>query len=112
MFYLALTQVVQRFRPIAELAQDLRHGTRNEDVARISTIHHPLGDVDSAARYVPVGVDIFDPVDGTAVHSHPDLEGGKMPQSAVYFARAADRSHRIAQVDQRHSAASRRTQLL
>ncbi|PYU11445.1 MAG: hypothetical protein DMG29_15880 [Acidobacteria bacterium] len=67
---LRFTQIVQQVRPGAELPEHFGHGARNQDVPRVSAVHHPLGDVDAPAGYVAVRVDIGHAIDRAGVDAH------------------------------------------
>src|SRR6059058_2372833 len=77
--------------PVAVLGQVVGHMPGQKNVSRIAAIHYPLGNIDSRSRYVGFVINIPDPVDRTAVHSHPQPDTGMILQR---FADLERTSHR------------------
>ena len=75
-FHFTLAEIVQVRLPLPILLQIFRDMPGEKNVARITAIHDPLGDVDAGARNVRLFVQVRDFVDRTAVNSHPDVKFG------------------------------------
>src|SRR5205823_6812153 len=72
--YRAFSQIMQIWSPASRLGQILRDSLGQEDVAAISTIHHPAGQIDSSPCDVCSIVYVANFVDWPAVNAHPKLQ--------------------------------------
>jgi hypothetical protein len=77
----------------------------DKNVPGFAAIHHPFGHVDSCAREIGPFVYIHNPADGTAVDSHPKLQGRMFLERAADLHRALRRRFRVGVKDQRHPIA-------
>ncbi len=100
-----LAQVVQRLRPRGKLAQHFGAVTRNQNMPRIAAVHHPLRDIDAAARYI-LRFAASLARDGAAVNTHAQLQMWMpFPQRAGDLQGALRRGKRIARKHQRQPVA-------
>ena len=74
---------------------------------RITTIHHPLGNVNASTGDVRPTAHIDDPADRAAVCSHAQLELGMLLDRAADLQRTFHRRFRCVVKDQRHPIAGR-----
>ena len=74
MLHLALADIVQVRPPFQIVLKVFSDVLGKEDVPGISTIHHPLCDVDTRPRNVGALIHIRDLVHRAAVNPHADLE--------------------------------------
>src|SRR5271154_1813042 len=61
---------VINFRPPAHLLKDLRAGTREQNMAGVSAIHHSLSHVNYTADYVDLILDIGVPAHRPGMYAH------------------------------------------
>src|SRR5439155_18400021 len=93
--------------PVAVLLQILGHMLRNKNVAGVTTIHHPMRDVDSGPRYVRTTTYVHHAADRSTVHPHPQLELPVFPRGTTDLQRAFHRRFRTVVEDQRHPISRR-----
>ena len=91
MFHFTFAEIVQVRPPLPILLQIFRDMPGEKNVARITAIHDPLGDVDAGAGNVGLFVQIRDFIDRPAVNSHADMKFGMLLELLANFHRAADR---------------------
>jgi hypothetical protein len=107
MFYLARAKVVQERPPTVVLFQVFGHMFGDEDVTGITTIHHPLGHVDSGTGDVLALVHIDHFVNRTVVNSHPQRDPRMFFQGSRNFYGALRRRFGICAENKRHPIARR-----
>jgi len=95
-------QVLQSPRPGAHLAQDIGGSFGYHDVSGISTIHHALCDVDATTGDISIRIDVRDPINGTRVDSHAQLDVGRGAERFRQFESAPDRGFGVTKKDKRH----------
>src|SRR5215831_10726373 len=78
----------------------------------ITTIHHALSHIDSAAGHVHVCVDVGHSIDGPGVHTHSESNFRVSSEGATDFDSATHRRFRIAKKNQSHSVSRRQSQQL
>jgi hypothetical protein len=64
------------------LGQDFCDTLRKKNVTRVTAVHHPVGQIDTAPRDIQRGIDILATEDGAGMDSHSELEFRNLPQSA------------------------------
>ena len=103
----AFTEIMQARLPMPVLAQVLRDVRRQKNMSGIAAIHHALRNIDSGTGYVRFLINIRDSVDGTAVDSHPQLDGRMILQRSANLQRTSRRFLRTAEENERHPIAGR-----
>ena len=93
-FHLTLAQLVQIGLPNPIILQVLRNVARKQDVSRISTIHHPLCDVDAGSGNIRLIIHVSDSADRTAMQPHADAAERISPKPFCQFHRTLSRSFR------------------
>ena len=106
-FHFRLTQVVQMLFPVAEVFQVFGDVLGKQDVLGITTIHHPLGNVDAGTGNVGPTAHIHHPAHRPAVHAHAQLELGMFPCRAADLQGAFHRRFRGVVKHQCHPIAGR-----
>ena len=106
-FHFGLTKIVQMFVPVAKLFQVFRHMLGNQNVLGITTIHHPLGNVDAGAGDVGASAHIHHTTNRAAVNTHPQFEFGMFFDRAANFQRTFHRRFRCVVKNQGHPIPSR-----
>ena len=96
MLDLGFSQIMQGRLPYAHLIKHIGHGFRNQDMAGIAAVHHPLRDVDAAAGHVECGIDVFHSIHRAGMNSHAQVKLWPSPQGAVKLQSAAHRGFHIA----------------
>src|SRR6266481_4031044 len=76
---------------MAVLFQILRHVLGDEDVAGITTIHHPLRDVDSSSRNVCAATYVHYATDRSAMDPHAELQLRVFTRGIANFQRTLHR---------------------
>ena len=103
---------MQERPPPVVLFQIFRHMFGDEDVAGISTIHHPLCHVDSCSSDVLALVDVGHFIDRATVNSHAERDPRMLFQGPGDFQGALRGRFRAVAKDQRHPIARRQTNQL
>ena len=70
MFDLAFAEIVQKWAPVAILREIIGNVLAEQNVARITAIHHALRDVNASARNVTAIIHVLDGIDRTTVNTH------------------------------------------
>ena len=107
MFHFAFPQIVQVAFPMPVLFQVFGHVLGHQDVTGITTIHYPLRDVNSGARYVGATTHVNHTTDRPAVNSHAQLQLRVFACSAAYLKRAFHRRFGRVVENQRHAVTCR-----
>ena len=89
------------------LFQVFGHVFRHQDVTGIATIHHPLRDVDSGARYVGATTHVNHTTDWPAMNSYPQFQFRVFACSAADLQRTFHRRFRSIVENQRHPVTCR-----
>ncbi len=97
------SDVVQAVRPFADLGEEPRRVLRNQNVARVSAVHHPLCEVNPTASYIQVRVNVFYSINRPAMDSHSELERRMSSQGTAKLNRGAQRSLWVAEEDKGHT---------
>jgi hypothetical protein len=103
----ARTEVVQERPPLLVFFEVFSDMFGEQNVSGVSTIHYPLGHIDSSAREIGPVVYIDHPAHWPAVDSHPKLQAGVSLEGAANFHRAVRRRFGTSVKDQRHPIAGR-----
>jgi len=92
---------------MAVLFQILRHVLGNEDVAGITTIHHPLRDVDSSSRNIGTTTYVYHAANRAAMDPHAQLQLRVFTRGIANFQRTLHRGFGSVIEDERHTVTSR-----
>src|SRR5437870_2244471 len=92
---------------MAVLFQILRHVLGNEDVAGITTIHHPLRDVDSSSRNIGTTTYVYHAANRAAMDPHAQLQLWVFAGGIANFQRTLHRGFGSVIEDERHTVTSR-----
>src|SRR5438093_4927424 len=92
---------------MAVLFQILRHVLGNEDVAGITTIHHPLRDVDSSSRNIGTTTYVYHAANRSAMDPHAQLQLRVFTRGIANFQRTLHRGFGSLVKDERHTVTSR-----
>src|SRR5436190_24212623 len=92
---------------MAVLFQILRHMLADEDVAGITTIHHPLRDVDSSSRDIGATTYVYHAANRAAMDPHAQLQLRVFTRGTANFQRALHRRFGSVVKDQCHTVTSR-----
>src|SRR6059058_1129870 len=85
MFHLGLTQIVQISFPMAELLQVFGDMLRKQDVLRIATIHHSLGNVDAGTGDIGATAYVDDATDRATMYAHAQLKFGMLLHRSAHL---------------------------
>src|SRR4029077_532833 len=107
MLYLAFTQIVQVRLPMSVLLQIFGDMPGEENVTGITTVHHPLGHVDSGTGDICALVDINHAANRSTVHTHAHAKLRMILECTTDLERAFNRRLRTTVEYQRHPIASR-----
>src|SRR5713226_9479508 len=80
---------------------------RQKNVPGIAAIHHTLRNIDTRTGYVRFLINIRDPIDGTAVNSHPQPDAWMILQCSANLERTPGRFFRTVEENERHPIAGR-----
>ena len=105
--HLTFAEIMQISLPLAILSKIVGNAFREQNMARIPTVHHPLRHVNSSASDVWSVVYVSDAADRSAVNTHSNAEIGTTFQRFADLQRALDRSVERGREDQRHAVAGR-----
>ena len=98
---------MQERSPTSVLFEIFGHVPREQNVASVAAIHHPLRHVDPSASDIRPLVHIRYLIDRTAVNSHAKLNRGMTLQRLRNLHRALHRCLGITAENQRHAVACR-----
>src|SRR5438093_777592 len=98
--------MVQVTTPVAVLFEILGHMFRDENVTRVTAVHHPLRDVDARAGDVGATTHVHHATDWSAMNSHPQLELRMFLHRAANLQRTLHRRFRSVVKNQRHAVST------
>jgi len=105
--HFALAQIVQVRLPMPVFGEVVGHMPGQKNVPRIAAIHYALRDIDSRSRYIRFVVNIPNPIDRTAVNSHPQPGTGMILQRSANLKSTPHRFFRAVEENERHPIAGR-----
>src|SRR5207302_7357473 len=103
MFHLAFAKIVQMSFPMAILLEIFSHMLGDENVTRVTAIHHSLRDIDSSSGNVRATTYVHYAADRSAVNPHTQLEFGVLPRPPTNLQSAFHRGLRSIVEHERHS---------